>query len=306
MFMTAKKGKAIVAGDENTRKSLGEILSEIGYDIASCSSGREVMGFFSPQMPDVVFIDVILPDMTGYEVFRELKASGQVASVFFIFLVEDGGIFHKTEHVSYGQYRYLKKPLDQKSVESVLGESPASGKVRLKPSPEKRSKAHYIIDELTGLYNRNYLDERLKEEFSRARRYQYPVSLALIRLDGFDKMRTFFSRAQTDGIIKQMADVMRRNVRGIDILTRYGEGSFAVLLPQTGRKGATTLGEKLRRILHRHLFFGIPGQNRFTASIGIAACNHGNLSSIMKLESASNRALKSAQRHGNKVQVVWL
>jgi diguanylate cyclase (GGDEF)-like protein len=104
-----------------------------------------------------------------------------------------------------------------------------------------------ITDGLTDLYNHRYFYERLPEEVSRAQRYALPLSLLLIDVDDFKGYNDAYGHRAGDAVLHELAALLKSQVRQqVDLVARYGGEEFAVILPNTGVEGATTLGERLR------------------------------------------------------------
>jgi diguanylate cyclase (GGDEF)-like protein len=125
-------------------------------------------------------------------------------------------------------------------------------------------------DPLTGLANRRQMIEQLDREFSRARRYQRPLSLLYLDLDGFKAINDHFGHLFGDEVLSNAAVSMRSVLRSTDLLARIGGDEFAVLLPETDLKGAVGVANKLRRALlafSGHLGTAVP---TLTFSAGVA------------------------------------
>jgi diguanylate cyclase (GGDEF)-like protein len=125
-------------------------------------------------------------------------------------------------------------------------------------------------DPLTGLSNRRHMIEQLDREFSRARRYQRPLSLLYLDLDGFKAINDHFGHLFGDEVLSSAAVSMRSVLRSTDLLARIGGDEFAVLLPETDLKGAVGVAKKLRRsllALSDQLGSSVP---RLTFSAGVA------------------------------------
>lgn len=164
-----------------------------------------------------------------------------------------------------------------------------------------------ITDSLTGLLNRRYLQERLKDELARSIRYDHPMSLLMLDLDGFKDCNDNQGHLFGDKILKNVADALQKTVRSMDILARYGGDEFIVILPETQVAVAIDIAERLRISLSRRAG-GSPEQLAIepcalTASIGIA-CHpeHGN--TVELLLGNVDKALYRAKHNGkNRVEV---
>lgn len=126
-------------------------------------------------------------------------------------------------------------------------------------------------DDLTCLYNRYYLDKRIMSEIERAERYNQPLSLILFDLDHFKNVNDTWGHAAGDAVLVAIADQVTHLIRYPDILARWGGEEFAILLPQTGLKGAGLVAEKVR--LHLEAFHH-PGIGQVTSSFGVATLKH--------------------------------
>lgn len=103
-----------------------------------------------------------------------------------------------------------------------------------------------IIDGLTGVFNFRYFSNRLVEEFRRANRYNQPLSLIMVDIDFFKKCNDNHGHEAGNQVLKEIAQVIRNSIRDVDILARYGGEEFMVILPQTDRRDALLIGERIR------------------------------------------------------------
>lgn len=122
-------------------------------------------------------------------------------------------------------------------------------------------------DELTGLYNRHFFEERVAEEIERADRYNEPLSLIIFDLDHFKKVNDLWGHPVGDAVLKQVAVLAGGVVRKTDVLNRIGGEEFAVLMPKTTLGGGLTVAEKLRQTLS---LYDHPQAGVVTASFGVA------------------------------------
>lgn len=127
-------------------------------------------------------------------------------------------------------------------------------------------------DELTNLYNRYYLDQRIVAEIERAERYNQPLSLIMFDLDHFKRVNDTWGHSTGDQVLIKVSDRVSQIIRYPDVLARWGGEEFAVLLPQTDLNGAALVAEKIRKTLED---LDHPGVGKVTSSFGVATLNRG-------------------------------
>jgi diguanylate cyclase (GGDEF)-like protein len=156
-------------------------------------------------------------------------------------------------------------------------------------------------DEVTGLYNRRFFSIRLEEEVSRYRRFNHPVSVVLLDLDGFKAVNDELGHAAGDETLRAMADILLKQSRGINVICRYGGDEFAVLLVETSKSGARLYADRIRYVLST---WGFSHGRRITASFGIASLPEDVAPAADEVIRAADEALYAAKRAGkNRVSV---
>jgi diguanylate cyclase (GGDEF)-like protein len=156
------------------------------------------------------------------------------------------------------------------------------------------------IDRLTGLWNRGYWEERLREEFARAGRTEEEVVLVMFDIDHFKRINDTYGHAVGDDAIRLVGRLLKAYSRDVDICGRYGGEEFAVLLPETGLNGAMTFCERLRETIARQVIETAAGPLQFTISLGAAAwCT--DLVSVTNWIERADQALYAA-KHGGRNQ----
>jgi diguanylate cyclase (GGDEF)-like protein len=164
-----------------------------------------------------------------------------------------------------------------------------------------RLKEYSFKDEVTGLYNRRFYSIRLEEEVSRYRRFNHPVSVVLVDLDGFKSVNDELGHGAGDDTLRDMADILLKYSRGINVICRYGGDEFAVLLVETSKGGARLYADRIRQVLATHPF---SHGRRLTASFGIASLPEDVAPGADDLMRAADEALYAAKRAGkNRVSV---
>jgi diguanylate cyclase (GGDEF)-like protein len=146
-----------------------------------------------------------------------------------------------------------------------------------------------MTDALTGLYNKSYFLEALKNEVARSARSQRPISLVIFDFDNFKQHNDTYGHVEGDNLLKQIGEVLRATIRSIDVPARYGGEEFAIILPETQHDHAFAFAERLRGIV----------QEKFptTISIGIATCMNASVSPETLLKEA-DKALYVSKNNG--------
>ncbi|MDD3594218.1 MAG: GGDEF domain-containing protein [Candidatus Gastranaerophilales bacterium] len=138
-------------------------------------------------------------------------------------------------------YDYISTPVDKFEINVRI-----HNLLKIKELKDKISIVS-TTDELTGLYNRKYLHERLEAELSRAKRYKLSLSCLLLDIDYFKVINDMYGYDCGDVLLKKLSEIIAQHVRKEDVLTRYGDEEFLVLLPNTDEENAYLFAERLRR-----------------------------------------------------------
>jgi diguanylate cyclase (GGDEF)-like protein len=162
-------------------------------------------------------------------------------------------------------------------------------------STNARLKETSFKDEVTGLYNRRFFSLRLEEELSRYRRFNHPVSVVLLDLDGFKSVNDSLGHAVGDDTLRDMAQILMKHSRGINVVSRYGGDEFAVLLVETSKAGARLYADRIREVVAKYPF---SHGKILTASFGVASLPDDEASTAEDLFRSADEALYAAKRAG--------
>ena len=154
-----------------------------------------------------------------------------------------------------------------------------------------------VLDGLTLLHNHRYFQERLREEFRMAQRYDDVLSLILVDLDHFKAFNHKHGHSEGDDVLRKVARVLQQSVRETDLVARYGGQQFAVLLPRTPLTGAITVAERIWKELGA-LRVGQDPTVQVTASLGLSGFPHRSVLSSDQLLLTADEALYQAKREG--------
>ena len=165
-----------------------------------------------------------------------------------------------------------------------------------------------IADPLTGVYNRRYLDRRLNEEVSRARRHGLPLTVLMLDIDHFKRINDDHGHQAGDQVLAQFADLTKRQLREPDLVARYGGEEFLVIAPQTARHDALNLAERLRARIESNTFtvtdMAAQGERleiRVTCSIGVAGLSDEIVRADMLVHCADKNMYHAKHAGRNRV-----
>ncbi|MBI5050914.1 MAG: GGDEF domain-containing protein, partial [Nitrospirae bacterium] len=161
-----------------------------------------------------------------------------------------------------------------------------------------------LTDGLTGLYNHKHFYERLSEEFQRIERFPHPLSVILMDIDHFKKINDAYGHPVGDIILSNLAGILRKTLRGIDIIARYGGEEFAAVLLNTESRRAKKIAERIRAKVEDSPFFAGEKRLSVTLSIGVATYPH-DASTKEELISRADEALYHAKDKGRNQVCVW-
>ena len=171
----------------------------------------------------------------------------------------------------------------------------------------ERLKKLTITDSLTGLLNRRYLYERLKDEVARSERHGHVLSLLMLDLDGFKYCNDTFGHLFGDRTLKAVAETFLNTVRSMDVVARVGGDEFMVILPETSESMAKDIAERMRDNIAKQVVLpedaASPVACTLTASIGIVCYpNHGKTLELL-LEHVDKALYRAKNRGKNTVEV---
>lgn len=157
-------------------------------------------------------------------------------------------------------------------------------------------------DPLTQLVNRRALTIRLVSEMERVRRYNAPLTMLLLDLDHFKRVNDTYGHLAGDEVLAEVASILQRAVRTVDMVARYGGEEFVIVLPETGMHGAVAFADRVReKIATQHFLVSGVTQTRITASIGVATYPSPQLESVEDLFRAADAALYRAKGRGRNL-----
>jgi diguanylate cyclase (GGDEF)-like protein len=279
---------------ESVHALLKARLKGENVELTSAMDGESGIALAKSLDPDLILLDIDMPGLDGFEVCHRLKTDPATLKIPVIFLSGHASSEQKIRGLELGAMDYITKPFDPAELRARVRVA-----LRTKYLIDLLAK-RAMLDALTGLWNRAYLDNRLMAELSLARRTERPLSCVMLDIDRFKQLNDTHGHAFGDEVIRAVAQALMATVRGEDIVCRYGGEEFAILLPNTRPDAARQLAERLREAVA-----ALPLEPRtgatagtkvpVTCSVGVANLVGSPPPSIIEL---ADRALYQAKREG--------
>jgi diguanylate cyclase (GGDEF)-like protein len=291
-----------------------DMLAEDGHRVRSAPDGRAALESIAAQRPDLVLLDVMMPEMDGYQVCRALRGQGgEYLPVLMItapgdlaesldagaddFISKPPNPAELRARVSsllrirtlqkhlYDQHRRTASQNQQLQAQNqqleAMSQQLQAQNQQLKEMASQLQLLNQelqllsVTDGLTMAYNHRHFQERLRSEVARARRHGEPLSCLMLDVDHFKLVNDTHGHLAGDEALIRLVEILKGAVRREDLVARYGGEEFALLLPRTACPAAAGLAERLRAALEAEAMEVAGGATlRFTVSLGVAELSH--------------------------------
>jgi diguanylate cyclase (GGDEF)-like protein len=216
-------------------------------------------------LPDLILLDVEMPDPDGFEVCRQLKADAATMTIPIVFLTGVSSNTDKIRGLEMGAADYVTKPFDPAELRARVRAS-----LRTKFLLDLLSKKAQI-DGLTGLWNRSQFNYRMEQEISLARRTGRSIACILCDIDHFKSVNDTYGHTVGDDVLRRTAAVLADACRREDVVCRYGGEEFIVLAPSSDISGAAVQAERIRLAIRSDPMVHLGKPLPITISIGVAS-----------------------------------
>ncbi len=274
---------------------LGSSLKNL-YNIEYASNGKQTLQrVFEEIIPDLILLDVEMPDMSGFEVLKKLKSSPRTQNIPVIFVTGHDDIKKEEEGLLIGAVDYITKPI-----------SPIIVKARVNTHMTLKHQRDQLLfrashDQLTELYNRHKLVEEGERFFSKSIRHNEDLCLAIIDIDHFKNINDTYGHQAGDQVLKSVATLLKENIRAEDIVARYGGEEFIVIFDRCSLEDAQNKSNSLRMKISELT----PHDILITASFGLTPLKHNAHTHFDHLLKEADDALYEAKESGRNRVITY-
>ncbi len=286
----------VVEDDPSQAQLFATWLGQINARVSVCGSARVAKDTLLNETPDLVLLDVDLPDIDGYALARLMRQDPRLALVPIVFLTARQTVADEIAGLRAGGDDFLAKPIDQQHLTQVVMTRTERG---------RRIRELVHRDGLTGVLNHATLMAELDHAISFAIRHGEAVCFLMCDLDHFKRVNDTHGHLVGDQVLMHVARVFRGCVRGSDLIGRYGGEEFGIILRRCPPANGKAIADKLRQALENSPVKGHHGAPDIAmhVSIGVATCP-GSGMSASDVAAAADRALYRAKSAGrNRVEM---
>jgi len=287
----------IVDDDRTICQVIGDSLRPEGYEVSAFGSAEEALAELDSSLFDLVILDLKLPGMDGIAALHAIK--DKWPNIDVIIMTGYSSVESAVESMKLGAADYIPKPFSPDHLRLVIQRTLYRRKLEIKASERDLYARLATIDAVTDVYNHRFFQEMLSSEIARAHRYGQILALLMVDIDDFKKYNDRNGHQAGDEALRRLAAVLTAESRSSDHVARYGGEEFAVVLCQTGKKGAAVYAERVRSTLSKTEFYSQEDQptGRLTVSMGLAGYPQ-DATSKEDLIRQADQALYKAKRSG--------
>jgi len=298
--MNAKEYTILITDDDKANLMvLNDILSPL-YQILMAKSGTLALKLAAEYKPDLILLDVVMPEMSGFEVLEKLKESDATNKIPVIFITGLSDAHNEEKGLSLGAIDYIIKPFNKAVVSARV-------KTHIKIIDQMRLIEHIgLIDPLTKIANRRGFESRMNAEWYRAFRDRLPVSVFMLDIDKFKNYNDTYGHTQGDSALRGVAETISKTLkRSSDFAARWGGEEFIGLLPNLDSTNAFEVAEQIRKNITDLIVSTDNGvETAITVSIGINTVIPTAEKNISDFIKKADEALYKAKELGrNRVNI---
>ncbi|MCL2387178.1 MAG: diguanylate cyclase [Defluviitaleaceae bacterium] len=298
-----KKGTILVVDDSRVSQThLIQILQD-EYIIHAASGGVEAIQIAKAAKPDIVLLDIVMPQMDGYETLQNLRENVETKDIPVIFITSLDAEADEAKGLRLGAVDYISKPYNPTIVKLRIS-------IQLQLMEQMRTITELsLMDAVSKLPNRRYFEQRLNEEWQRAKSENRQLGILIMDVDKLRTYNAIYGYRQGDECLFNVAKIISDNalLSPGDFAARWIYGGFVVLLQNATGGECNTIGENIRKDVEAAVIKTDTGENaKATISVGAnAATPATDECTIEQFISNADSALYLAKELGRNKVVVY-
>jgi diguanylate cyclase (GGDEF)-like protein len=248
MIRNSDKQKILVVDDSTENIELLYSMLRDQYQVLFSTSGSKALLLADTAEPDIILLDIVMPEMDGYDVIKALKTNDKTRDIPVIFLTAKTSKADLLKGFELGSVDYIGKPFFEEEIKLRIN-THLQNRLLIKQLElaNKKLEQLSLSDALTGIGNRRYFDQFLSRMQSVLQREQKPLSLLILDVDYFKKYNDYYGHIAGDQCLQAIAKVLKSfSNRGGDLAARYGGEEFALILSDTGAEEASQYANNCR------------------------------------------------------------
>ena len=297
----------LVAEDDRvTLNLLAKNLRSWGYEVLTAENGQQAWKLLKRPNLQIAILDWMMPGLEGPELCHQLRQLSKPRYTYLILLTSRDSSSDLIQGLEAGADDYMTKPINLMELRARL--KTAQRIIELEDNLIKVRKMLSRLastDSLTGVWNRRKFMRYLKEEFNRAQREGRSLGVLMVDMDNFKEINDRYGHPAGDLLLRQLAQLIRHNLRNYDRIARYGGDEFILLLPGSDNRGTQTVADRLLHLVRQKKFrTGTGMTTALNLSIGGTATGSARDLDPKSAVRTADRALYQAKKAGRGRAVV--
>lgn len=300
VIVTTQKQRVLIVDDQKANLMILSDILKPDVDIILAHNGEQGFRKACELKPDLIILDVMMPDIDGFEVIKLLKHDANTSSIPVIFITALNDVVHEEQGLKLGACDYINKPFHSVIVKARIN-------LHLQLSRQRQlleQLAH--LDPLTGIANRRKFEQILMQEWRGAIRSHQAICLVMLDVDYFKKFNDLHGHAAGDRALQLVAQAMQNQLqRPFDFIGRYGGEEFVLILPNTTEVDGRRLVQRCLEAVRGIVLPDLPAGTQLSFSAGAICCHPTQHDLAEQALALADQQLYEAKQQG-KNRVFWV
>ncbi|MCB0278982.1 MAG: diguanylate cyclase [Calditrichaeota bacterium] len=291
MANAPKEVKVLIADDDpKVIESLNGILVTMGFKVISASNGFDALDKAKLNSPSLIITDINMPKKTGLELCKEFKNYKQLRDVPVIYMTERYDTYDRLGDMNMLDHEHIAKPFEDRDIIT---------RVKTILNRPEFLKETIFREPVSNLFNKRYIEKKLREEVNLYVRYNRIFSIILFRIDNYQKIFNSYNPAITNEIIRRVADTISLDLREVDYAARVEDNDFLIVMPDINNETCYNVANRILEKIAK--LRPASDSSMVTVSGGIATVSKNQIDPDKLVMIASDTAKKAQKEGGNIV-----